>query len=114
MTQLTFNALLIGTEYVFRWETRVTSGHDGSVQAHFRQSTLDGTVLPRESLNRKRDDYIPPAFDDLHQLHFVLDRVDGVSSLSAIATDLVRAFPERFSDWRAALRYASTTIERNR
>jgi protein arginine N-methyltransferase 1 len=114
LTQLTFDAVLLGTEYVFRWETMVTSGRDGSVKTHFRQSTLDGTVLPREALRRKRDDHVPSILSDRGPLHFVLDRVDGISSLSEIATDLSRNFPGRFSDWKDALQFAAAAIERNR
>ncbi|KAF0242274.1 MAG: hypothetical protein FD180_4003 [Planctomycetota bacterium] len=48
---VTLEARLVGGEYVFGWNTRVTSP-DGSPKASFRQSTFHGKAITLETLRR--------------------------------------------------------------
>lgn len=114
-TTVSLDAFLGGDEYQWRWETTVRSGHDPSLtRTHFKQSTLDGTVVARERLRRRRNDYVPEPTQNQDLFRFVLERIDGNHSLDTIARDLAASYPARFREWTQALAFAGEVVEKSR
>jgi Arginine methyltransferase oligomerization subdomain/Ribosomal protein L11 methyltransferase (PrmA) len=100
-----FEGYLIGDDYVWRWDTRVTS--QGTMKASFKQSTVFGTPLSPAQLHKRAASYVPVPNEDGRIEAFVLSQMDGKNSLEQIAAELVERFPLRFHDANDALDLAA-------
>jgi protein arginine N-methyltransferase 1 len=98
---------LLGDDYVWRWNTTVTSAGGGPVKAAFRQSTFLGQPLTAESLRLRRPDHTPRLNEEGRIAAFVLGEMRGERSLGDIARDLAARFPEVCPDQATALSYAA-------
>jgi type I protein arginine methyltransferase len=102
--QLALGAHLIGEDYVWIWNTTVhEAGNQGRIKASFRQSTLQGTPLDMGQLRKQADTHVPMLSEAWNIDRYILDSMNGSSSVGEIATDLMKRFPTRFSNWRDAL-----------
>jgi protein arginine N-methyltransferase 1 len=109
---VSLRAVLIRGEYVWSWDTEVRSKKDdGAVRVAFRQSVLKGNAPMKEALHRQANAYVPPASDSVQMKRFVLERVDGNTSLEAIARELAAKFPAKFASWSAALPFVGAAVE---
>src|SRR5437762_2972018 len=50
---------LVGSDYIWSWETRVCEEDPGRLKAHFRQSTFFGAPLSPAQLRKRRGSYQP-------------------------------------------------------
>jgi type I protein arginine methyltransferase len=99
-------ANLVGEDYVWRWVT--TIGHAGSDEERkFEQSTFRGSVFSPESLRRREAGFIPKLSASGEAERWLLDAMDGKSSLQTIAEAAAQRFPKIFSRWEDALRRAA-------
>lgn len=102
--RLTLRAHLIGDDYVWVWNTTVyEAGDPGRTKAAFRQSTLQAAPLDMGQLRKQADTHIPLPGEEWEIDRYVLDSMNGSSSVGEIANRLVERFPTRFSNWRDAL-----------
>lgn len=95
-------AIQVQADYTWCWDTAITSP-DGSMKARFSQSTFHAVPLSVERLQRLSADATPAVGARGAIDRFVVDRLDGRTTLRAIAVALREAFPGRFPDVSSAL-----------
>ena len=100
--QIKLQADLVGSNYVWRWETRVGPG-DGTRALHFRQSTFHGSCLSPQSLRRRAMDYVPARNEAGEVNLWLLQAMEGKMSLQQIAQAAALRFPSVFRCWEDAL-----------
>lgn len=102
--RILLQATLIGDDYVWRWDTRITSQNEpGRVKANFKQSTFHGNVLSSAQLSKKTANYVATLSEDGEIDHFILKMMDGRTPSGEIADGLTKSFPNHFSSWDEAL-----------
>jgi type I protein arginine methyltransferase len=110
---VTLQANLIGDDYIWSWQTCITSGDDPiQVKANFQQSSFFGVPLSPQTLRKYSDSYTPVLNEAGKIDEIVLNLMSEAKSLGDIARQLTQKFPQRFSTWRAALSYASEFSQR--
>lgn len=92
-------------DYVWRWETSV--GTAGGAARHFQQSTFQGANFSRQSLARRSADFVPQLSETGEAERWLLQAMDGKSSLRDIAQEAAKRFPNLFAGWEEAFRRAS-------
>jgi protein arginine N-methyltransferase 1 len=95
------SATLLHDRYLWRWNSRVTSG--GSERASFRQSQFDAALLVPEKLRRQAATHVPKLNEEGEMERIALARMGEGRPLGEIATALHREFPRRFARWQDAL-----------
>jgi type I protein arginine methyltransferase len=102
--QVAFTAKLIGGEYVWQWNTRITtrSNHHG-----FKQSTLLSTPLSLDQIRKTAPGYVPQLNASGTALLFALQQMQAGKSTEEVAQLLADAFSARFYDVASAQSYAS-------
>lgn len=105
------HADLVGKDYVWRWETKVRAGKAG-VLKHFRQSTLNGAVLSRQSLRRRATDFVPVLSEAGEGDLFLLQAMNGKTSLEKMAQAAAARFPKLFPQWEDAFQRAIELAEK--
>jgi protein arginine N-methyltransferase 1 len=101
--QLGLHADLVGQDYIWRWETRISAG-PRNAEFHFQQSTFQGANFSPLSLQRQAVDYIPLLSEAGQADLWMLEQMDGAVSLQIIAQSAAERFPRLFSSWREAFR----------
>jgi len=104
--QVELRADPIGQDYVWSWNTRIPA-HDGAPPAHFQQSTFQGANFSPHSLRCQAVDYVPALSEAGQADLWMLERMDGSTSLQIIAQSAAERFPHLFSSWREAFRRAA-------
>jgi protein arginine N-methyltransferase 1 len=95
---------LVGGEYIWTWNTRVTDGGAaGRVKAQFRQSTFMGRLLSSKLLKRLSPGHVPGLGAEGRLVRFVLEQMETGGSVEGIARALLEQYPSSFTDERAAL-----------
>ncbi len=101
---VTLSANLVGDDYVWRWNTRVTSeGGASEVKADFKQSTFFGTPLSLEQLRKLESSYVPALDEEGRIDYLILSLMNEQVSLGEIAHRISDKFPNRFKSWNDAL-----------
>jgi len=95
--QVEIHANLVGNEYIWRWNTVIPG------KVCFQQSTFYSQPLGKEDLRKRAGNYAPSLNEDGEIAAFVLNRMDGHSTLKEIAAALQAHFPARLKDFKAAL-----------
>jgi protein arginine N-methyltransferase 1 len=95
--QVEIHANLVGNEYIWRWNTEIPQ------KACFRQSTFYSQPLWKEDLRKRAGNFTPSLNEDGEITAFVLNRMNGNSTVKEIAAALQARFPARFKDLKAAL-----------
>jgi protein arginine N-methyltransferase 1 len=98
-------ARLIGDDYLWRWNTTVTSR--GQTKCSFRQSTFFGAPLSASQLHKRNGSYVPAPSEEGAVLRFVLSQIDGKNSNEQIAAALLAEFPRRFRNYDDAFDYVA-------
>ena len=107
------HADLMGYDYVWRWETKVTRGvAQATVVADFKQSTFIGTPTPLAQLVKRAYTYIPRLNDDGEIDSFLMTQMDGVTSLEELAEQIMERYPNRFAIANDALSRVADVVER--
>ena len=104
--QLGLHADLVGQDYIWRWETRITAAANHAA-LHFQQSTFQGANFSPQSLRRQTVDYAPLLSEAGQADLWMLERMDGSTSLQKIAQWASERFPRLFSSWHEAFRRAA-------
>lgn len=111
--QVQLRANLVGSDYVWSWNTKATSGDKANtVKADFSQSTFYGTPLSLGELKRREAGYVPRATPRAEIDRYCLSLVNGTVPLGDIARQVASQFPERFPRWRDALSHVAELCER--
>jgi protein arginine N-methyltransferase 1 len=101
---VSLQANLLTDEYIWRWNTRVTSAQ-GAVEpkAEFSQSTAFVAAHALEGLRRGEASYVPVLSGREQLDRFILDQMDGSRSVGDIAEAVTAHFPMDFPTWEDAL-----------
>lgn len=99
-------ANLVGEEYVWRWETRIDSEAKSPARC-FQQSTFQGANFTPQSLRRRAADFVPSLSQEGQADRWMLQAMDGKSSLQQIAQTAAHQFPAIFPSWQDALHRAA-------
>ena len=101
---LSLHAELIGDEYEWRWHTRVQSQDDPDViKADFEQSTTIAKTHENKLIAPHISNERPGLGSDGEVVVFILEKLDGETSVGRIAQQVCQAFPDRFSEPSKAL-----------
>lgn len=103
--QVELHADLVGGDYIWRWETRISAA--GGSARHFQQSTFQGANFMPQSLRRRAADFVPTLSEAGEAERWLLQAVDGKTSLKDIADEAAKRFPRLFSGWDHAFQHAS-------
>lgn len=104
--RLELHADLVGQDYVWRWETRISPAANAA-ELHFQQSTFQGANFSPHSLRCQAVDYAPSLSESGQADLWMLERMDGSASLQLIAQSAAERFPRLFSTWQEAFRRAA-------
>ncbi len=99
--QVGLHADLVDQDYIWRWETRIP-GRANHPALHFQQSTFQGAILSFESLRRQAVDYAPLLSEAGQADLWMVERMNGSTSLQKIAQSASERFPRLFSSWHQA------------
>ncbi|MFN2493867.1 MAG: 50S ribosomal protein L11 methyltransferase [Pyrinomonadaceae bacterium] len=97
---------LVGDDYIWRWNTRVVSHSADKIKAAFKQSTFFGVPLSPIQLRKRANTHVPELNEEGAIDKFILQQMDGETSLEKIAHQLIVKFPDRFADFKSALTIA--------
>jgi hypothetical protein len=97
---------LVGEEYIWQWETRVSGNGDAAGQ-RFRQSTFQGASFTPQALRRRATDFVPSLSEQGLADRWLLQAMDGNTSLQQMAQAAVERFPSLFPRWENALHRAA-------
>lgn len=95
----------VGKDYVWRWETRLVL--PGGAQRHFAQCTFQGANFVHSSLQRRAADFVPRLSQTGEAERWLLEAMNGQSSLQDIAQEAARRFPRVFRDCEEAFQRAA-------
>ena len=100
---------LVGTDYVWTWNTSV---HDatGSGVATFGQSTFLSAPISLAELRTSAPDSIPAATERIRIASLVLAHIEQGHTLGEIAARVQDAYPSRFPRFDAALTYVAALV----
>jgi type I protein arginine methyltransferase len=104
--QVRLHADLVGNDYVWQWETKIPANRFGP-ERHFKQSTFYGEHFSPASLRRRAADFVPKLSEAGEADRWLLQAVDGKSSLQEIAQRAAQRYPKIFRRWEDALRRAA-------
>jgi type I protein arginine methyltransferase len=78
MITVSLAAILVGADYIWRWDTAVLEqGDPARTRAQLKQSTFYGAPLSLERLKRQEASYVPTLSDEGRVDHFILSLMDG-------------------------------------
>jgi len=101
---LSLHAELIGDEYDWRWHTCIQSQDDPDViKADFEQSTTIAKANENKLIAPHISNEQPGLGSDGEVAVFILEKLDGETSVGRIAQQVCQAFPDRFSEPSKAL-----------
>jgi protein arginine N-methyltransferase 1 len=94
LVDVEIRAVLIGSDYVWCWQSSVRDGRQPSViKARFEQSTVMQDALSPASLRKTSASYVPALTENGRMARFVLEAMAQGVPLGTIAAGLARAFP---------------------
>ena len=99
---VTIKAALVGTNYVWLWETRVADRMD-AVKAEFRQSSFLGVPRSRDTLTKRSAEHVPSLSEDGRLDRLILELLDAHMSLGRVADEVFAKFPDRVATREEAL-----------
>lgn len=99
--ELSLAADLVTDDYLWRWHSKVTRGD--TTLAEFDQSTLKGSPLSLGRLKQTAAGARPRLAAAAQVDRYILDRLDGATSLGEIASELAARFPAEVPTWQAGL-----------
>jgi protein arginine N-methyltransferase 1 len=105
---LSIQAELVGDEYVWRWDTRIKSQDDvaaGAIKADFEQATDFDRASRSRRISERASAYRPTLAEEAEIDLYILERVDGATTVDEIARQSQVRFPTRFENGQQALLY---------
>jgi protein arginine N-methyltransferase 1 len=105
------DAKLAGSDYVWRWVTRTKSA-SAPGEICFDQSSLSSFILSPQLLRKAASDHIAHLSDEGIMARRVLELADGHTTLEEISRKLATEYPERFSSWHQAMKFAGALSQK--
>ena len=99
--QLEFRADLQSEDYIFRWNTTVSSAMQ--VKYKFRQSDFFAELRSPAQMRKQFSSHVPRLNEDGETDRMILDLMDGETSIEYIARELQQRFPAQFPTLEMAL-----------
>jgi Arginine methyltransferase oligomerization subdomain/Ribosomal protein L11 methyltransferase (PrmA) len=103
--QVELHADPVGSDYVWRWETRI-GARDARPEIHFRQSTFYGANFAPSALKRRAAEFSPALSEEGQAECWILQAMNGTASLQEIALGAATRYPSVFPQPEDALRRA--------
>jgi type I protein arginine methyltransferase len=104
---------LINDDYIWRWETRVTSaGKPTEVKAEFKQSTFYAVPLSFSQLRKQADSYLPKLSEQGQIDQFILGYMTGEITQGELARLVMEQYPQHFASWKEALTHIGELTKR--
>jgi len=100
--EVQLQADLVASDYIWRWETKIY-GNGTEVERHFQQSTFQGAQFAPGSLLRRSADFVPSLSEEGQADRWLLQAIDGKTSLQEMAQEASERFPSIFRSWTDAL-----------
>jgi protein arginine N-methyltransferase 1 len=97
---------LVGEEYIWRWETKINEGRKNDGRC-FQQSTLGSANFTPQALRRRAADFVPSLSQQGQADRWLLQAIDGKTSLQEMAQAAAQRFPAIFPRWEDALHRAA-------
>ena len=107
---VSLQANLVGEEYVWRWKTEIC-GDSNDPGRCFQQSTFQGANFTPQALRRRTADFVPSLSEDGQADRWLLQAMDGKTSLQHLAQAAAEKFPRIFPRWEDALHRAAELAE---
>jgi protein arginine N-methyltransferase 1 len=108
VVKLHLSADLVRDDYVWSWNTQVFSGgNPRELKADFKQSTFFGVALSLSKLAKQELSYKPSRNEAGDVYSFILELMDGETTLEKLAKRLVERFPSRYADSDEAMKDVS-------
>ena len=104
---VSLQAKLVGEEYIWRWETKIRGGETKDGDRCFRQSTFQGANFTPRALRRRAADFVPSLSQEGQANRWLLQAMDGKTSLQQMAQAAAQRFPAIFPRWEDALHRAA-------
>jgi type I protein arginine methyltransferase len=101
----------VAGDYIWRWDTKILA-NDGRPACAFHQSTFESAQFSSEALRRKSVDFVPVLSELGQAERWLLQAIDGSTSLQDIAQAAAERFPTVFRRQEDALRRVSALAER--
>lgn len=99
--QVGLHADFVDQDYIWRWETRIPARANRPA-LHFQQSTFQGANFSLQSLRRQAVNYVPRLSEAGQADLWMVERMDGSTSLQNIAQSASERFSHLFSSWHDA------------
>ena len=100
---LTLQADLVGEDYIWRWNTRVSSGDREPPRVNFKQSSFFSAPLSLQTLHKQAGSFVPTASEEGRMIACALALMDGSYTVEQIALEVAGRFPQRFKNSNDAL-----------
>jgi len=107
-----FRADFVHIDYHWAWETQVTGGNSGTVEAEYRQSCFAGMLLSPERLRKRANTFTPQPNEASRVDRRILELMDEKLTVGEIADKILAEFPSSFKDVYAALSRAGDLSDR--
>jgi protein arginine N-methyltransferase 1 len=109
--QVKLRAELVGSDYVWQWDTTFPAAASGE-RLHFRQSTFHGAHFSPRFLRTRAANFTPELSAEGQADLWLLQAMDGRTPLQQIAETAAERFPQVFNTTADAFNRASALAER--
>jgi protein arginine N-methyltransferase 1 len=109
--EIDLRADLIGQDYVWSWDTKIFA-HNEEPAKQFQQSTFQGANFSPRFLRCRASDFIPELSEAGQADRWLLQAMDGSTSMQHIAQSAAERFPQLFHAVRDAFRRAAELAEK--
>ncbi len=89
------HADLVGKDYLWRWETEISTMDDGR-KIHFQQSSFEGADVSAQTLRRHATSHVPILTEEGQAELFILEEMSGSATLEEIARKATARFPRLY------------------
>jgi protein arginine N-methyltransferase 1 len=111
MCSVYLRAQLVGSDYIWRWETNLPATPERS-EIRFAQSSFYGSLFPPSVLQKRAVGFVPVLDESGQAERWIFQAIDGKRSLEDIAAEAARQFPHVFRHVEDAFNQAAEIAER--
>jgi SAM-dependent methyltransferase len=104
-------AHLVGTDYIWRWETDIPPSAEHQ-QVRFVQSSFYGSLFPPSVLRKRAMSFVPVLNETGQAERWIFQAIDGKRPLEDIAAEAARLFPHVFRRAEDAFNQAAEIAEK--
>ncbi len=104
-------AHLVGTDYIWRWETDIPPSAERQ-QVRFVQSSFYGSLFPPSVLRKRAIGFVPVLNETGQAERWIFQAIDGKRPLEDIAAEAARLFPHVFRRAEDAFNQAAEIAEK--